>query len=78
MLGARYKILANDIINLGICAKIVCIDPKQLNKSFAGREYDINFINDLPNSVDKCGENGEFHSFVYNAPFFKILLKSNK
>lgn len=54
----------------GIEAVIVCVSEKYLGKEFLGRKIDSSFINELPSNVDPCGENGEFHSFVYNAPFF--------
>ena len=49
----------------------VCVDPKVLDRSFAGRELDASFFRDLPPSVDPCGENGEFHTFVFDAPIFR-------
>lgn len=49
----------------------VCVDPKVLDRSFAGRELDEQFFRDLPPSVDPCGENGEFHTFVFDGPFFR-------
>lgn len=55
----------------GIEAMIVCVNEKFLGKEFLGRKIDRHFLNDLPAGVDACGENGEFHTFVYNAPFFK-------
>src|SRR5439155_10905997 len=48
----------------------VCVDPKVLDRSFAGRELDKEFFHDLPKSVDPCGENGEFHTFVFDGPIF--------
>jgi uncharacterized protein (TIGR00290 family) len=48
----------------------VCIDPQKLNSSFAGRELDASFFTDLPPDVDPCGENGEFHTFVFDGPIF--------
>jgi uncharacterized protein (TIGR00290 family) len=48
-----------------------CIDPKVLDRSFAGRELDASFFRDLPPSVDSCGENGEFHTFVFDGPIFR-------
>ena len=48
----------------------VCVDPKVLDRSFAGRELDKQFFRDLPPSVDPCGENGEFHTFVFDGPIF--------
>jgi uncharacterized protein (TIGR00290 family) len=61
-----------DIIEqTGIEAMIVCLNEKFLGKEFLGRKIDRSFLNDLPAGVDPCGENGEFHTFVYNAPYFK-------
>jgi diphthamide synthase (EF-2-diphthine--ammonia ligase) len=54
----------------GIRAKITCVDPAKLDRSFAGREFDRSFLGDLPEAVDACGENGEFHTFVYDTPDF--------
>ena len=48
----------------------VCVDPKVLDRSFAGRELDQQFFLDLPSAVDPCGENGEFHTFVFDGPVF--------
>ena len=48
-----------------------CVDPKVLNRSFAGRELDEQFFRDLPHNVDPCGENGEFHTFVFDGPIFR-------
>jgi diphthamide synthase (EF-2-diphthine--ammonia ligase) len=55
----------------GLRARITCIDLRVLGREFAGREFDLQFLQDLPPAVDPCGENGEFHSFVYDAPFFR-------
>ncbi len=54
----------------GIDAIIVCVSDRFLGKEFLGRKINAALLNDLPANVDPCGENGEFHSFVYNAPFF--------
>ena len=48
-----------------------CVDPKVLDRSFAGRELDATFFRDLPAAVDPCGENGEFHTFVFDGPIFR-------
>jgi uncharacterized protein (TIGR00290 family) len=48
----------------------VCVDPKVLDRTFAGRELDESFFRDLPPHADPCGENGEFHSFVFDGPIF--------
>jgi len=63
--------LAEAMIEGGLEAIITCIDPKKISSSFAGRHFNIDFINDLPESIDPCGENGEFHSCVHNGPMFK-------
>lgn len=52
-------------------AVVVCIDPRALDRSFAGRELDKDFCEQLPNRVDPCGENGEFHTFVFDGPVLK-------
>jgi uncharacterized protein (TIGR00290 family) len=62
--------LARTMIASGLRAKITCVDPKVLPREFAGRDFDSQFLADLPSSIDPCGENGEFHSFVYDGPGF--------
>jgi uncharacterized protein (TIGR00290 family) len=54
----------------GFRSVAVCVDSKVLDPSFAGRELDESFFADLPPGVDPCGENGEFHTFVYDGPIF--------
>lgn len=63
--------LALSMIGAGLRARVTCVDPKKLGRKFAGREFDATFLNDLPPDVDPCGENGEFHSFVYDGPMFR-------
>ena len=63
--------LAREMIAGGLRARITCIDSRAIGQEFAGREYDAQFLADLPASADPCGENGEFHSFVYDGPFFR-------
>jgi uncharacterized protein (TIGR00290 family) len=63
--------LANTFVDLGFKAVITCVDSKVLDKSFVGRIFDKQFLYDLAPGVDPCGENGEFHSFVYDGPIFK-------
>lgn len=58
----------------GIEAMVVCVNEKVLGKEFLGRRVDTSFLNDLPANVDPCGEHGEFHTFVYNAPFFSSYI----
>ena len=62
--------LGRDMIATGLKAKLTCVDPAKLQKSFAGRDYDLRLLEALPPAIDPCGENGEFHTFVYNAPVF--------
>lgn len=62
--------LGRDMIAAGLKAKITCVDPSKLARSFAGRDYDMDFLRALPARIDPCGENGEFHTFVYDAPVF--------
>lgn len=63
--------LAARFLGDGFRAIVACIDPKKLDKSFAGRELDASFFRDLPEGVDRCGENGEFHTFVFDGPIFR-------
>jgi uncharacterized protein (TIGR00290 family) len=63
--------LSREMVKSGLHAIITCIDPNQLPPGFSGREYEDSFLSDLPDQVDPCGENGEFHSFVYDGPMFK-------
>jgi len=55
----------------GLKAHVTCIDPRKLDPSFAGREWDAEFLNDIPYGTDPCGENGEFHTFVHAGPMLK-------
>jgi uncharacterized protein (TIGR00290 family) len=63
--------LAEDMIASGLIAHLVCIDPKQLEARFAGRRFDRALLQDLPATVDPCGENGEFHTVVTGGPMFQ-------
>jgi len=63
--------LARGFIDLGFKAVITCVDSNVLDKAFVGRLYDQQFLSELPSTVDPCGENGEFHSFVYDGPIFQ-------
>jgi uncharacterized protein (TIGR00290 family) len=60
--------LARAFIAAGFEAIVVCLDPAKLDRSFAGRRFDLKLLADLPAGVDPCGENGEFHTFVYGGP----------
>lgn len=68
--GTNTAELALSFIDLGFRAVVVCVDTKALDGECVGREYDRSFVADLPKSVDPCGENGEFHTFVYDGPLF--------
>ena len=63
--------LALEMIAAGVRARVSCVDPKKLPPEFAGREFNAAFLSDLPTGVDPCGENGEFHTFVYAGPMFR-------
>lgn len=63
--------LAQEVLASGFRALVVCVDSRYLGPEFCGREYDASFIADLPPNVDACGENGEFHTFVYDGPAFR-------
>lgn len=62
---------ARDFLNAGFKAIVTCVDSSKLDKSFAGRPFDSDFLADLPESVDPCGEKGEFHTFVFDGPMFR-------
>jgi uncharacterized protein (TIGR00290 family) len=62
--------LAREMIDEGLRAQITCIDPSQLPATLAGREYNGDFLKALPDGVDPCGENGEFHTFAFDGPMF--------
>jgi uncharacterized protein (TIGR00290 family) len=68
--GQSTQSLANEFIDLGFEAIVVSVDDKKLGKEFIGRKFDRDFLASLPKSVDPCGENGEFHTFVYDGPMF--------
>jgi uncharacterized protein (TIGR00290 family) len=63
--------LVRTFIGLGFKAILACVDTQALDASFAGREIDLQLLKDLPQSVDPCGEYGEYHSFVYAGPIFE-------
>jgi uncharacterized protein (TIGR00290 family) len=62
--------LAQEMIDVGIRAVVTCVDPAQLSPAFAGRAFDHELLAELPADVDPCGERGEFHTFVWDAPGF--------
>ncbi len=67
--------LAEEVIRKGFKAIICTVDPRKLDKEFAGKEFDEDFLSSLPEGVDPCGENGEFHSFVYDGPIYESPIK---
>jgi len=69
--GRNSTELVRSFIALGFKAVVSCIDTKVLDKRFLGRQLDKEFINELTRDIDPSGENGEFHSFVYDGPIFK-------
>ncbi len=69
--GEDTRKLAREFINLEFKAIVTAVDSKFLDRKFVGRIYDEDFLEDLPDNVDPCGENGEFHTFVYDGPIFK-------
>jgi len=79
--------LANEFINLGFKAIVTCVDTQFLSREFCGREFDRDFLSELPDNVDPCGENGEFHTFVSTGPIFdkdidygkgEVVLRENR
>lgn len=68
--GRPSAALAQEMIAGGLGARIVCLDPRRLDGNFLGRDYDAAFLAALPEDVDPCGENGEFHTFCFAAPDF--------
>ena len=68
--GIPTDVLARDVIELGFRAITTCVNDRYLDCNFVGREFDSSFVKDLPEGVDPCGENGEFHTFTYDGPIF--------
>jgi uncharacterized protein (TIGR00290 family) len=69
--GRHTAEVARGIIDEGLEAMVVCVDPARLDRSFLGRKFDESFLADLPESVDACGEGGEFHTLVTGGPIFR-------
>jgi uncharacterized protein (TIGR00290 family) len=74
------KTLLADFIDLGFKAIVICVNADLLDASFAGRMVDKTFLEDLPENVDPCGENGEFHTFCFDGPIFTspVLFESGE
>ena len=69
--GRDTSALAKEMVAGGLKATLTCVDPKVLNASFAGRDFDTALLQELPPSVDPCGERGEFHTFAWDGPMFQ-------
>ena len=69
--GIDTRALAGEMIDGGLGAHVTCVDPKKLDRRFAGRAFEADFLADLPPGVDPCGENGEFHTFASRGPMFR-------
>ena len=63
------------MVDAGVRAVLTCVDPRKLDPSFAGRQFDAQLLADLPNEVDPCGENGEFHTFAWRGPMFRAPIE---
>lgn len=70
--GRQTRALAEAMIRDGLVAYVACLDPKQMDRRFAGRRFDRSFLADLPTTVDPCGERGEFHTVVTAGPMFRV------
>jgi uncharacterized protein (TIGR00290 family) len=68
--GRPTAALAQTMVDAGLRARLTCIDPRTLDRTFVGAEFDATLLNRLPADVDPCGERGEFHSFAYDGPMF--------
>ncbi|PGL71072.1 diphthine--ammonia ligase [Bacillus sp. AFS055030] len=75
--GEGTSIVIERFISLGYKTIITCVDLTRLSEEFSGKEIDSNLINDLPKEVDPCGENGEYHSFVFDGPIFNHPIDFN-
>ncbi|MCL6523995.1 MAG: diphthine--ammonia ligase [Thermoflavifilum sp.] len=69
------RTLLHRFVDAGFQAVIVCVNAQKLDRSFVGRIIDHELIKDLPADVDPCGENGEYHSFVFNGPLFRFPVR---
>jgi diphthamide synthase (EF-2-diphthine--ammonia ligase) len=67
--------LARQMVAAGVRAFLTCVDPKKVPAQFAGQKFDSQLLRDLPQRVDPCGENGEFHTFAFAGPMFSEELK---
>jgi uncharacterized protein (TIGR00290 family) len=72
--GRETHQLARDMVAGGLRAYLTCVDPRQIDRNFAGRAFDASLLDDLPAAADPCGEKGEFHSFAFAGPMFSAPL----
>lgn len=72
--GIPTSSLAREMVAAGSRGIVTCVDPRRLDRAFAGRTFDAGFLDDLPPGVDPCGENGEYHTFAYAGPMFEAPL----
>jgi diphthamide synthase (EF-2-diphthine--ammonia ligase) len=72
--GRATRGLAREMVAGGLRAYLTCIDPRQIDRRFAGRSFDTSLLDELPAVVDPCGEKGEFHSFAFAGPMFSAPL----
>ena len=84
-IGTRFPLwqqptaaLARSMLDGGLRACLTCVDPRQLDASFAGRDFDAGLLAELPATVDPCGENGEFHTFAFAGPMFRTPVSIRK
>lgn len=68
--GRPTRELAGEMIAAGLRARITCVDPRKLDRSYAGREFDSALLDSLPEDIDPCAERGEFHTCCYAGPMF--------
>jgi len=73
--GLETHQLARDMVAAGLRALLTCVDPRKLNRSFAGRRFDAELLADFPPDIDPCGENGEFHTLAYEGPMFRAPIE---
>lgn len=71
LFGADTTRLAREMTASGLKARLTCVDPRALDRRFAGCEFDDTLLDELPSTVDPCGERGEFHTFAYDGPMFR-------
>ncbi|MFX0186895.1 MAG: diphthine--ammonia ligase [Candidatus Hodarchaeota archaeon] len=76
--GIHSKVLAKKFIDLGFRAIITCVDSTVLEYPFVGQFFDDDFLSSIPSNVDPCGENGEFHTFVFDGPIFSYPIQFEK